>query len=78
MIRSKYISETFDKKQIQDFIKDMCKPGNLNLFLKSQSLEGKTEHVEEWHKTKYSVCDFTQTLKDKIAKPNVSEDKLKL
>lgn len=56
----------------------MCKAGNLNIFLKSQSLEGKTEHVEEWHKTKYSVHDFTQSLKDKIAKPNVSEGKLKL
>lgn len=60
LIRSDYITDVFAPAQIQQFLIEMCKPKNCNVFLRSKSFEGKTNLVAEWYDTKYSKEDFSQ------------------
>lgn len=47
-------------------------------MLRSKSFEEETDQIEEWYQTKYKVEDFSPSLLQKMQKPNLKLEKLKL
>ena len=71
ILRSQYIIDEFDHQKLQRIAEELCDPTKLNIMLRSKSLEGETNQVEEWYSTKYRVEDFSPSLLDRIVHPNV-------
>jgi len=63
----KYCVDEFDKPTIDDLTEKMLKPGNLNIYLISQTLKDKEEFkTEKWYGTQFTKQSFSDDLRNSI------------
>lgn len=70
LIRSTYVAENYNEGRLREINEAMCSADNLNIYLRSKSLEGQVEEVAEWYQTKHNATAFSEELLAKINKPN--------
>lgn len=81
ILRSKYVSETYDPERIKEYSQLLTQTDNLLIFLKSKSFaddESIKLNEEKWYKTKHVVEPFSADLLKKMREPNCDTSKLKL
>lgn len=71
MLKVKKYVEIFDKEKIKSIIEEICNPKNCNIVIRSKSFDGKTDRVEQWLETKFSVEDIPSSLFAKMQNPNI-------
>ena len=70
LIRARYVVDQFDQEKTREIAGMMCDPKNLNIYMRSKSFEGKTDQVDKWYATKYSVDPLSESLLAKINSPS--------
>lgn len=80
ILRSGYVADIFDEQKISSIASELCNPQNLNIYLRSKSLETECTETEEWYSTKHVITPFSESLLAKMNLPNcpISHKKIDL
>ena len=70
LLRSAYVADKFDEQKISQIADELCNPLNLNIYLRSKSLEEECTETEEWYSTKHVIAPFSEALLQKMNHPN--------
>ena len=70
LLRSRYVADEFDHAKVRRVADELCKPDQVNIFLRSKDFADDVTETDEWFQTKYSVEPFSEQLLKAITEPH--------